>query len=45
VVLVATLTVTTPLPVPMARPSFNQVALLLALQLSVPPPVLLMRKV
>jgi hypothetical protein len=45
VVPVTTLAVTTPLPVPEARLSVNQAALSLAVQLSVPPPVLLMLKV
>ena len=38
------LTVTIPLPVPEIRLKFNHVALSLAVQLSVPPPVLLMFK-
>ena len=42
---VATLAVTVPFPVPEAGLSDNQVALSLALQLKVPPPVLLMVKV
>ena len=42
---VVTLAVTAPLPVPEAGLSDNQVALSLALQLKVPPPVLLMVKV
>jgi hypothetical protein len=42
---VATLAVTAPVPVPEAGLSDNQVVLSLALQLKVPPPVLLMVKV
>ena len=39
------LTATEPLPVPEAGDTVNQVALSLALQLNVPPPVLLMLRV
>jgi hypothetical protein len=42
---VVTLTVTVPVPVPEAGLSDNQVVLSFALQLKVPPPVLLMVKV
>jgi hypothetical protein len=42
---VATVAVTAPLPVPEAGLSDNHVALSLAIQLKVPPPVLLMVKV
>jgi hypothetical protein len=42
---VVTVSVTAPFPVPEAGLSVNQAALLLALQLKVPPPVLLIFRV